>query len=321
MIDRRKFLRIASAMALSGSPLLDLRAQPATKSARIVFVHGRGQQGLNSATLKTAWLAALNRGAKANHQTIPAGIDVRFPFYGDKLDEYTRQFAIPLTSDVHARGNAVDDEFLEFQAQFAEELRVKAGVTDAQVDAEYVEGPEARGPLNWKWVQAILRAIDKNGTGMNQKSLELFTRDVFLYTTRPGVRDEIDRIVAAELTSEPTVIVAHSLGTIVAYSILTTDRRDLKVPLLVTVGSPLAVRAVRDQFRPLRSPTPVTKWYNAFDTRDVVALYPLDDQNFPVQPTVENNSTVKNHTDNRHGIDGYLDDGRVAKRIVDSLTA
>jgi hypothetical protein len=321
MMNRRRLLKIASAVALSGVALSIVRAQPAASSTRLLFVHGRGQQGLNPATLKATWLAALKRGAAKNHQAIPSGVDVQFPFYGDKLDEFTRQFAIPLTSDVHARGNAVDDEFLAFQAEFAEEVRIKAGVTDAQVDAEYVEGPDARGPLNWKWVQAILRAIDKNGTGMNQKTLELFTRDVFLYSTRPGVRDEIDRIVAAQLSQEPTVVVAHSLGTVVAYSILTTDRRDLKVPIFVTVGSPLAVRAVRDQFRPLRSPTPVTRWYNAFDTRDVVVLYPLDDQSFPVQPAIENNATVNNHTDNRHGIDGYLDDSAVAKRILDALGA
>jgi hypothetical protein len=63
----------------------------------------------------------------------------------------------------------------------------------------------------------------------------------------------------------------------------------------------------------------VDGWYNAFDKRDVVALYPLDAANFPVVPAVENNATVKNHTANRHGIDGYLDDANVAKRILDTL--
>ncbi|MNP80307.1 hypothetical protein D3C76_1783670 [compost metagenome] len=63
----------------------------------------------------------------------------------------------------------------------------------------------------------------------------------------------------------------------------------------------------------------VSDWYNAFDTRDVVSLYPLDGANFPVSGTIENNSMVRNHTDNRHGIDGYLDDTNVARRILDGL--
>jgi len=38
-----------------------------------------------------------------------------------------------------------------------------------------------------------------------------------------------------------------------------------------------------------------------------------------VTPAIQNNAAVKNHSDNRHGIDGYLDDAAVARRIVDAL--
>jgi hypothetical protein len=51
----------------------------------------------------------------------------------------------------------------------------------------------------------------------------------------------------------------------------------------------------------------------------VVALYPLDRANFLVTPEIENYAEVKNSTDNRHGIVGYLDDARVAKRLLDAL--
>jgi pimeloyl-ACP methyl ester carboxylesterase len=252
---------------------------------------------------------------------LPASIEVSLPFYGDVLDGFTQQTQIPLTSDMQSRGGSDQQEFLAFQYEVAEEIRTRTGVTDAQVDAEYGNEPQARGPLNWKWVQAILRAIDKNSPGMNQKTLETFTRDVFLYTTRSGVRDAIDRIVTQNLTDNPTVVVGHSLGTVVAYSVLCRDTRTLQVPLYVTVGSPLAVRAIRDRLRPLRRPTAVANWYNAFDTRDVVALYPLDGQNFPVSPAIENNPNVRNKTDNRHGISGYLDDAEVAKRISRALVS
>ena len=126
--------------------------------------------------------------------------------------------------------------------------------------------------------------------------------------------------VAKEFTEEPAVVVGHSLGTVVAYNILRTDRRALKVPLLVSVGSPLGIRAIREQFVPLRFPSPpLGAWYNAFDTRDTIALYPLDKDNFPVTPPIENYSGVRNQTDNRHGIVGYLNNAEVAKRILDAL--
>jgi hypothetical protein len=316
MMDRRKLLKAASLFTVAGLIPMVSAAAGAERAGRLLLVHGRDQQGLNPDTLKAEWLDTLQLGTKVVGRTLPIAIDVAFPYYGDMLDNFTRQYDIPLTSDMHSRG-PLDDEFLMFQAEFAEEVRKRVGVTDSEVDAEYGNNPQPRGPLNWQWVQAILRAIDKHG-GMSQKTLELFTRDVFLYTTRAGVRDEIDRIVGGTLTEQPTVIVGHSLGSVVAYSVLSTDRRSLRVPLFVTLGSPLSIRGVRDQFRPLRSP-PVSAWYNAFDTRDVVALHPLDTEHFPVQPPIQNDNRVKNQTANHHGIAGYLNNPDVAKRILDSL--
>ena len=313
-MKRRAFTTLVTLAA--ATPILHALAKE--RSHDLLLIHGRGQQGLDASTLKSDWLGALNRGLAATGKGLPASINVAFPYYGDVLDRFTKAYNIPLTSNIQARGSQ-DDDFLRFQAEFAQELQSQAGISDAQVEAEYGNDPQPRGPLNWKWVQAILRAIDKHGHGMNQASLEIFTRDVYLYTTRAGVRDAIDAIVTKELTGRPTVIVAHSLGTVVAYSVLTRDTRAINVPLLVTVGSPLGVRAVRDQFVPLQSPPAVSAWYNAYDPRDVVALYALDGANFPVQPPVENYSNVKNHTDNRHGIVGYLDDSKVAARIGSEL--
>ena len=221
---------------------------------------------------------------------------------------------------MQARGTSQDDEFLAFQAMFADAVRQRAGITDGQVDAEYGNNPEARGPLNLAWVQAILRAIDKNSPGLNQKSLETFTRDVFLYTTRAGVRDEIDRIVAAKLTDEPTVVIGHSLGTVVAYSVLCTrSPRAEGAPLR---HRRLAARGPRDP-RPVPAPalagarsapgttrsTHATSWRSTRWTAN----------NFPVLPAIENYNRVNNSTDNHHGIVGYLDDRDVAKRVVNAL--
>jgi hypothetical protein len=91
----------------------------------------------------------------------------------------------------------------------------------------------------------------------------------------------------AKPTLGPTIVVAHSLGSVVAYNMLRADARALSVPLLTTIGSPLGIRAIRDQFLPLSFPAHVQAWYSAYDPRDVVALYPLDNDNFPVTPAVE----------------------------------
>jgi hypothetical protein len=316
-MDRRNFMQIAVRGALAGLTI----ARTSGASVRLVLIHGRDQQGKDPVRLKAEWLEALTKGAKTLNRPLPPNLDVTFPFYGDLLDDFAKRMEIPLSADVTTRGAAVNEEFLAFQAQVAEEIRTAAKISDAQVDAEYGANQKPKGPLNWEWVQAILRAVDKHGGGLNARAIEAFTRDVFLYTRRAGVRDEVDRVVAESLTEEVTVVVAHSLGSVVAYSVLRNDRRALKVPAFVTVGSPLGVRAIRDMFRPLRYPPPIKAWFNAFDTRDVVALYPLDEDNFPVRPSVRNASNVRNATNNRHGISGYLDDRGVAKQILDALGA
>ncbi|NMG28072.1 alpha/beta hydrolase [Aromatoleum evansii] len=319
IVNRRHMLEVALAFAIAGVLPMSRAALAAGKVRRLVLVHGRSQQGKDPAALRAEWMDALRRGAQTLGHALPVGIEVALPFYGDALAAFTEQYDIPLTTDVQTRGAAVDEEFLAFQAEMAESVRQSAGISDELVDAEYGPNLRQKGPLNQEWVLAILRAIDKHGGGMSQSALELFIRDVFLYTTRAGVRDEIDRIVASHLTEAPTVVVGHSLGSVVAYNILRSDRRSLNIPLFITVGSPLGIRAVRDQLRPLRFPPPVQAWYNAFDGRDVVALHALDAANFPVVPAIENNPTVKNHTANRHGVVGYLDDPGVVRHVLGAL--
>jgi hypothetical protein len=318
-MNRRELLSIAGA-GFAASILS--RAQAADPyPVRLVLVHGRSQQGRDPRELQSIWMETLQRGAAKINRTLPAGLEVAFPYYGDKLDQLARDSEIPLTNDVQAKGSPVNDDFLKFQAAVAEAIRTRAGITDEQVQQEFGNNTTERGAQNWAWVQAIIRAIDRNAGGVSQSTIESIMRDVYLYTTRSGVRDEIDRIVGPALNEKPCVVIGHSLGTVVAYNILRTDRRPLNVRAYITVGSPLAIRAIRDQLRPIGFPAPVKSWYNAFDPKDVVALYPLDAANFPVNPAVQNYGKVENGTDNRHGILGYLDNADVAKQVLDALGA
>jgi hypothetical protein len=318
-MNRRELLTTTGA-GLATSMLSGARAADA-HPARLVLVHGRSQQGLNPTELQSIWMETLRRGAAKINRTVPDRLEVAFPYYGDRLDELARQSEIPLTNDIQAKGSPADDDFLKFQAAVAEAMRTRAGITDTQVQQEFGTNTTERGPQNWAWVQAIIRAIDRNAGSISQSTIESFMRDVYLYTTRAGVRDEIDRIVGPALNETPCVVIGHSLGSVVAYNVLRTDRRALKVQAYITVGSPLAIKAIRDQLRPIGFPTSVKAWYNAFDPKDVVALYPLDGRNFPVNPAVENYGSVLNGTDNRHGIIGYLDDADVAKHVLDALGA
>lgn len=53
---------------------------------RLVFIHGRAQEGKDSVALKAEWVAALGKGLARSGLTLPmADADIRFPYYGDTL--------------------------------------------------------------------------------------------------------------------------------------------------------------------------------------------------------------------------------------------
>jgi hypothetical protein len=263
----------------------------------------------------------LRIGVEATGAKFPVGLDIEFPYYGDKLEAFVKQSKLPLGDEIKAHGgpNAGEEDYMSFRAEVAQGLASQAGVTQAEIEAQFGNEPTAHGPQNWAWIIAIIRAIDARYTALSAGAIEDFIRDVYLYTHFTRVRDAIDGIVRDALTSEPCVVVAHSLGSVVAYNVLRNDQSSLTVTLLATIGSPLGIVAVRKQLAPLTYPRPVKTWYNAFDPHDIVALNPLDAANFAVDPPIENYGAVNNFTDDHHGVEGYLEDKNVAGRILAGL--
>jgi hypothetical protein len=286
---------------------------------RLLLVHGRAQEGKSSRIVEEEWMTALRRGFAGLGIGEPPDLKIDAPFYGDKLAALLTSRDLPPADDVATRGGAADDGYAEFLEEIATQVSADDKVTHREIENELGPGPQTRGPENWQWVQAIIRVIDRRTPGVSSYSIGKLLRDVFVYVNDPPVRRAINKIVAAELTDEPTVVIAHSLGTVVAYEVL-REHAGNSVTRLVTVGSPLGIRAIRRRLKtPLTMPAGVGDWYNAFDDRDVVALYPLNADNFGIAPPVKNYPFVRNHTDNRHGIDGYLDDTDVAAQIAGAI--
>ena len=240
----------------------------------LLLIHGIAQGGKNPKDLEGAWLGALDKGLKKSGLTMPANVNVLFPYYADVLDKFVAQFDMPTGDRVAAKGGAM----------------------------------------------ATLRVLDQHLPDAGTWTIETFLRDVFLYTRRQAVQTVIDKIVTDTMIDSPTVIVGHSLGSVVAYNVA-VNRKPSVTTLLLTVGSPLGLPAVRSNLVPLKNPSGNKGWTNAYDPRDVVALYPLNKTHFGVTPAITNRGKVDNWTDNRHGIVGYLDDKLVAKTIHACLTA
>jgi hypothetical protein len=262
------------------------------------------------------WTEALRKGSENAGQEFPADLDIRLPYYGQILDDLASgRYSDPAIDDQGEPDEQAQPGIKSFWRKLGDEYLQKL-----HMDKE-------KRLLNKQPIEALMRVFDKVAPGVSRQTIREFVRDVWAYLARPGIQDEINSIVAQELTEQqPAIVVAHSLGSVVAYQILRTDRRNLTVPLYVTLGSPLGIGGIREQLLPLRFPQPIEAWYNARDKADYVALNSLDEQHFggfvgkKTPNKIENYDEVEHGTADPHDVAGYLSDPTVARTILKALT-
>ncbi|WP_246264170.1 hypothetical protein [Acrocarpospora pleiomorpha] len=129
-------------------------------------------------------------------------------------------------------------------------------------------------------LQRALNALSHSTffAGLAEHLLVLSARQVRLYLNDPRIRAQARARVNAEISAVTRVVVAHSLGSVVAYEALheSSQARDVT---LVTLGSPLGIRGlIFDRLEPKPAsgqgfwPTSVKNWVNIADQGDAVAL-------------------------------------------------
>ncbi|MFC8670895.1 serine peptidase [Streptomyces sp. NPDC057199] len=120
--------------------------------------------------------------------------------------------------------------------------------------------------------------------GLGQLATEWFVavcfREVAAYLRGPARQQVRSRVAETIAAQQPTVVIAHSLGSVVAYETL-WENPELSVDLLVTLGSPLALpHAVFPRLQPApinekgKRPPNVARWVNLADPGDLVAIPP-----------------------------------------------
>ena len=120
----------------------------------------------------------------------------------------------------------------------------------------------------------------------------------------------------------PRVIVAHSLGSVIAYDVLSEPAlAGLQVALLVTLGSPLGIGNIQSKLRdsagrPNPVPTQLSAWDNFADRFDPVALDATLRDEFRPPKDFARDEAVNNRARNNHDMPGYLEIGVVRDAIV-----
>ncbi|QFG20695.1 hypothetical protein [Actinomadura sp. WMMB 499] len=290
-------------------------------TATAVFLHGRRQEGRDPADLARDWLAALNAGlGRAGLPALAPG-RMSFPYYGTALHDATAKLAGTRLhlENLPRAGDAQGPLDPDMPADVDEvESRLVADMAAALVP----EGPRPEAlewspdrVLSWDVARRLLAEIARR-TRVDQEIISAQLRDVAVYLThaRAEVLDTVRRGLPA---SGPLVLVAHSLGTVVARDLLAEADVRGRTIAWITAGSPLGLEAVQRNMRPpgARHPGPTVPWFSAYDVRDVVAL------GHPLRPAYGDPLTdirVENG-DRPHLIERYLGHSDVARPIGEAL--
>jgi len=302
--------------------------------ARIVLIHGIGQQSSNPAAQVAVWLPSLVKGVllggAANAGRVAAGLasaahdeeSVAMAFYGDLF----------LADGVQGEEPAVDAETLAVAdslavallrraaAQEEARLRDDAAVILAQLD-ETRDGVQGAGGV----ARTAMARLDAN-SWLAQRIFGLAQRakpdllQVARYLTNHDIRAQIQARVQGLIADDTRLVIAHSLGSIVGWE--SCQRNANKLPMLITIGSPLGLDTV---VYPRLRPSPPTfpllthRWVNVAHLDDIVAVEPHLAPLFPSQDS----RSVEDHTprsrNDHHNAATYLEQPVVGRTVSEIL--
>ncbi len=245
----------------------------------IVYVHGIGNKP-PAETLRCQWDRAL--------LDVPLGDRSRLAYWVDRTLYPTPEIAscngadmsLPGAAGMAARAArlaAPSDppdrlvEALEDDPRRQAVLRGIAARVEEAATAPLAEAPQQPsvrvlpgGKLTRRWLARWLT--------------DLLLPDVHAYLFDPQARENMIDAVMDRLRGggEPFVVVAHSLGSVIAYELLRRFRKeDCQVALFVTIGSPLGMQEIRDHLAEggkLTTPECVARWVDFADPFDPVAV-------------------------------------------------
>lgn len=238
------------AALLFAAASVSARAQVARGRPVILLVHGRGMLDRDTAATRKLWLDGLRSGAATltRNETVTDD-DVRVVWYADVLDPRSTDGCDYAASDPRAQRDARTDDGVKQFASFAGGLLSAISSLAAPSDGA-----------------TELRALAADASFLSDTHKRCGTE------ARLG--SALDR---ARAEGRPVIVVAHSLGSLVAYDYLSTRRDTGVVQRLVTIGSMVGAPDLRhlliggDGSDQLSVPVSVKEWVNVRNDTDPLA--------------------------------------------------
>lgn len=246
--------------------------------SKIVAIHGIGQQFTGGCALKTSWFDAVRDGLRESGDVALDAAEFEVVGYGPVFRQAgTRGAGTVDEKELHAMELALIHAFWHEAAALSRRAIGREGD-----ESRAIQGPMAvsRGRTP-QLLQHALRqlAASRFFNALNGSSAVLqLVRQAWLFLHDPGKKQEILARVEAAVTADTRIVVAHSLGSLVAYEALHRNPH-WQVKGLITIGSPLGISPmIFDALTPAPVagtgawPQGIARWVNIADEGDIVAL-------------------------------------------------
>ena len=295
---------VAGAIAVAATGVFAVASSVAARTARdesqnrpiILLLHGRGQLGRDTTEIRAEWQHALETGvSKLTQRPVVGPDDVRLIWYADILDPAS---SAGCDSDrrAQARRTGADD---------GDVLQLLLGVTSTLFTSLYESMPaESRFSM-----RALVGDMLYLGDPWKRCGVEQRLESALAQATREG---------------RPIVLVAHSFGSLVAYSYLRAARTQASggAPMIhryVTLGSMLGIPELQElvlgRAGPISLPTNVQSWVNVRHVGDPFAA-PLADTATDTRSTRIREVVTSVDAVDPHDIVSYLRDPATARAVT-----
>ncbi|MFW1798843.1 esterase/lipase family protein [Acinetobacter nematophilus] len=293
---------------------------------KIIFIHGMNQQNYNADNLKQHWLDIFQQGINELKLAISVSdLDISLPFYGDLITKH--QLSNRFDLDTFLPKSWVNLHFHKHSASTAP----TAPNTMQSIPVLPYFMPEHELKLSKRLYLVSQLFKDKalkefsvilnNFPKLHESLIHKFLIETYLYLANPQFMDEVHQRILASLEADQAhLIVAHSLGTVIAYNLLQQLSPRYKIQRFITLGSPLAFKVIQSRLTPpIQSPACLNgDWHNFYSPDDFLTAFPLVNAPFDFQPAILNTS-ISTFIHSPHQIAGYLQHPAVIKNIVDAL--
>ena len=264
---------------------------------RIIFIHGINQQKYNAQTFQDHWTKVFEIGVSSSQLNLDK-VHLEFPFYGDILKDFSQHqkrikqhlidTPIPLLPHYHQKNSSLIRKII-LASQFAKDHMLK----------------EMVGLLN-------------HFPNFHESLVQKFLCETYLYWYEPAFKTQIyERIQHSFKANEEHIVIAHSLGTVVAYDLLQQLSPQYKVIRFITLASPLPFNVIQKHIQqPIKRPLALCgDWFNFYSSDDYLTTQPLMPPLFNLQPAIINKK-IHTFLDKPHEIVGYLQHPSVIKCIL-----